>query len=186
MATKRIDVLSDTHGRLSREVLDQLDGCDLIVHAGDITSEEDFITLGAIAPLRLCLGNNDWPGEYGPEVTRMVRFEYEGLRFSVTHYQERLTGDRFDVGVFGHTHVPVCEGRANGSLLMNPGSPTFPRSKEGPTMGRIVVTNGKIASAEIVHLSDGHDSAPRQLACRLGALLVVSLTVLRQSELGKG
>ena len=36
MAGKRIDVLSDTHGRLSNEVLDALDGCDLIVHAGDI------------------------------------------------------------------------------------------------------------------------------------------------------
>ena len=51
MAKKRIDVLSDTHGRLSHEVLDALDGCDLIVHAGDITSDEDFVTLGALAPV---------------------------------------------------------------------------------------------------------------------------------------
>ena len=156
---KRIDVLSDTHGRLSAEVLKQLDGVDLIVHAGDITSEEDFVTLGALAPLRLCLGNNDWAGEYGPEVTRMARFEYEGLRFCVTHYQERLADERFDVGVFGHTHVPVCERRANGVLLMNPGSPTFPRSASGPTMGRIVVSEGEIISAEIVPLKPAE---PRQ------------------------
>lgn len=157
MTAKRIDVLSDTHGRLSREVLDQLDGCDLIVHAGDITSEEDFATLGALAPLRLCLGNNDWSGEYGPDVTRMVRFEYEGLHFSVTHYREKLTGDRFDVGVFGHTHVPVCEYQANGSLLMNPGSPTFPRSAAGPTMGRIFVEDGRVTSAKIIKLGDGQE-----------------------------
>lgn len=150
---KRIDVLSDTHGRLSREVLDQLDGCDLIVHAGDITSEDDYVTLKALAPLRLCLGNNDWRGEYDPEVTRMVRFEYEGLHFSVTHYEEKLTGDRFDVGVFGHTHVPECKRLGSGSLMMNPGSPTFPRSSSGPTMGRIMVEDGHVLSAEIIKLT---------------------------------
>ena len=155
MARKRIDVLSDTHGRLSREVLDALDGCDLIVHAGDMTSEDDYVTLKALAPLRMCLGNNDWAGQYGPEVTRKLHFEYEGLRFCVTHYRERLAGERFDVGVFGHTHVPVNERMGNGALLMNPGSPTFPRSSAGPTMGRIFVEDGRVASAEIVHLGDG-------------------------------
>ena len=153
MTAKRIDVLSDTHGRLSREVLDQLDGCDLIVHAGDITSEDDYVTLKALAPLRLCLGNNDWRGEYDPEVTRMVRFEYEGLHFSVTHYEEKLTGDRFDVGVFGHTHVPECKRLGSGALMMNPGSPTFPRSSSGPTMGRIMVEDGHVLSAEIIKLT---------------------------------
>lgn len=153
MTVRRIDVLSDTHGRLSREVLDALDGCDLIVHAGDITSEADYATLKALAPLRMCLGNNDWQGEYGPEVTRMVRFEYEGLRFSVTHYEEKLTGDHFDVGIFGHTHVPECKHLGNGSLMMNPGSPTFPRSSSGPTMGRIMVEDGTVLSAEIIKLT---------------------------------
>lgn len=162
MAVKRIDVISDTHGRLSKELLKALDGCDLIVHAGDITSEDDFITLKALAPLRLVLGNNDWPGEYGPDVTRMLRFECEGLRFSVNHYREKLVGDRFDVGVFGHTHVPVCKRMNNGGVLMNPGSPTYPRSSAGPTMGRIMLEDGKVASAEIVSLApEEHDSSER-------------------------
>lgn len=157
MAKKRIDVLSDTHGRLSHEVLDALDGCDLIVHAGDITSEDDFVTLGALAPLRLCLGNNDWAGEYGPEVTRKVRFEYEGLQFCVCHYRQDLTGERFDVGVFGHTHVPERDTLGSGALVMNPGSPTFPRSSSGPTMGRIYVEDGRVVSSEIIKLGDGED-----------------------------
>lgn len=162
MATKRIDVLSDTHGRLSKEVLEALDGCDLIVHAGDITSEDDYITLQALAPLHLCLGNNDWPGQYGPEVTKVVRFEYEGLRFCVTHYHERLVGERFDVGVFGHTHVPERKTINSGALVMNPGSPTFPRSSAGPTMGRIYVEDGQVVSSEIVSLASGDaDEAAR-------------------------
>lgn len=150
---KRIDVISDTHGRLSKELLEALDGCDLIVHAGDITSEDDFITLGALAPLKACLGNNDWSGEYGSEVKRLVRFEYEGLQFSVSHYRENLTAERCDVGVFGHTHVPEVIERNNGSFLINPGSPTFPRSASGPTMARLMVEGGHVLSKEIVKLA---------------------------------
>lgn len=158
MSVKRIDVISDTHGHLSRELIEKLAGCDLIVHAGDITSEDDFYTLQSIAPLKICLGNNDWAGEYGPGVTKKVRFEYEDLSFCVTHYHEKLTGESFDIGVFGHTHVPVCKMLASGALVMNPGSPTFPRSEEGPTMGRITVENGEILSYEIIKLESENGS----------------------------
>lgn len=159
MSIKRIDVISDTHGRLSHELVDALDGCDLIVHAGDITSENDFYTLQSIAPLKLCLGNNDWPGDYGPDVTRLVRFEYEGLQFCVTHYHERLTAERFDIGIYGHTHVPKYEMLASGAVSMNPGSPTFPRSSSGPTMGRITVEDGNVLSAQIIKLGDNDEGA---------------------------
>lgn len=162
MSAKRIDVLSDTHGNLSRQVIEAIDGCDLIVHAGDITSENDYYTLKTLAPLQLCLGNNDWPGEYGDSVTRMVRFEYEGLNFVVTHYREKLLAERFDVGIFGHTHVPACKQLNSGALMMNPGSPTFPRSSAGPTMGRIMVEDGKVLSAEIIKLEESEEMAHRR------------------------
>lgn len=158
MSIKRIDVISDTHGRLSHELIAALEGCDLIVHAGDITSEDDFYTLQTFAPLKMCLGNNDWSGDYGQDVTRMVRFEYEGLQFCVTHYQERLTGERFDVGVYGHTHVPKCEILASGAVKINPGSPTFPRSSSGPTMGRIMVEDGSVLSTQIVKLGSDEET----------------------------
>ena len=38
-----------------------------------------------------------------------------------------------------------------GALVMNPGSPTFPRAG-GPTIGRIIADNGKVQSAKIVPL----------------------------------
>ena len=40
---------------------------------------------------------------------------------------------------------------------MNPGSPTFPRSSSGPTMGRIYVEDGRVLSSEIIKLGDGED-----------------------------
>ena len=153
----RYDIISDTHGFLEPDLLDQLQGADVIVHAGDICSGADYRTLQKIAPVQMCLGNNDWAGEYGPEVTRKVRFEYEGLQFCVCHYRQDLTGERFDVGVFGHTHVPERDTLGNGALVMNPGSPTFPRSSSGPTMGRIYVEDGRVLSSEIIKLGDGED-----------------------------
>lgn len=157
---KRVDVLSDTHGRLSDAVLKQLEGCDLIVHAGDITSESDYFALCALAPVRACLGNNDWAGEYGRDVTKFVRFEYEGLRFSVNHYRERVEPDSFDVGVCGHTHVPFIKRLPHDRLLVNPGSPTFPRSASGPTMARLWVEDGRVDDARIIHLDDEGAASP--------------------------
>jgi predicted phosphodiesterase len=39
-----------------------------------------------------------------------------------------------------------------GTLVMNPGSPTFPRGGKGPTMGRIFVKNGEVLVSEIIRL----------------------------------
>lgn len=45
MALVRFDVISDTHGYLSSELLEALQGANYIVHAGDITSNADYQTL---------------------------------------------------------------------------------------------------------------------------------------------
>ena len=59
-SAKRIDIISDTHGYLSPALLDELKGADLIIHAGDLTSEMDYEHLCTIAPVRAVLGNNDY------------------------------------------------------------------------------------------------------------------------------
>ena len=70
---KRIDIVSDTHGHLSAELLEQIAGADLIVHAGDLTSEMDYEHLCCIAPVRAVLGNNDYYRDYGPPVRVRLR-----------------------------------------------------------------------------------------------------------------
>lgn len=149
---KRIDIVSDTHGRLSPELLTELSGADLIVHAGDITSDMDLDHLRAIAPVQAVLGNNDhFFYDYGPDVTRLNEFEYEGLRFAVSHYREDLPLDRVDIAVCGHSHVPVVAEMGT-CVLINPGSPTFPRTARGATMARAWVADGALVSAEIIEL----------------------------------
>jgi putative phosphoesterase len=149
----RFDIVSDTHGHLSDYLLSELRGADYIVHAGDICSGTDFRVLARLATLHACLGNNDWSNEYGPDVNRMVSFFAGGLRWQVCHYYERLDLAVCDIAICGHTHRPFIErDKRSGTLIMNPGSPTFPRTKDGPTIGRIIASDGKIQSAKIIRL----------------------------------
>lgn len=148
---KRVDIISDTHGWLSDALLAQLEGADLIIHAGDITSETDYEHLKTIAPVRAVLGNNDYYRDYGRDEGRILRFTYEGLRFVVAHYHSDLLLDEADVAVCGHTHRAQITEEA-GCLVVNPGSPTFPRGARGATMARLMVDEGRVLSAEILDL----------------------------------
>ena len=151
MDAKRIDIISDTHGYLSDELLAALPGADLIIHAGDLTSEADYAHLCTIAPVKAVLGNNDCYRDYGPEVPALNMFEYEGLKFSVAHYREELPVGVSDVAVCGHTHRSKIVQVGN-CLVINPGSPTYPRGERGATMARIFVEDGKVISSKIIDL----------------------------------
>lgn len=150
-SARRVDIVSDTHGHLSEELLAQLEGADLIVHAGDMTSEMDFEHLQQIAPVRAVLGNNDYFFDYGAGVERLIRFEYEGVTFTVSHYRRDLPRDCTGIAVFGHSHVPVIEEK-RGAVFVNPGSPTFPRSEHGATMARAWLSQGSLLSMETIKL----------------------------------
>ena len=160
----RFDIVSDTHGHLSAELLEALDGANMIMHAGDCCSYEDYGVLCDIAPMAMCLGNNDWGMDYGPGVERITRVFRCGLRWQLCHYEERLDLTTCDIAICGHSHRPSIEwvaspGGAGKILVMNPGSPTFPRTAKGPTIGRILVTtSGEIKHAEIVELKQERNS----------------------------
>ncbi len=148
---KRIDIVSDTHGYLSPELLSALEGADLIIHAGDLTSEMDYEHLKTIAPLRAVLGNNDYCRDYGPEVERLCTFTYEGLKFAVAHYREDLPVGSVDVAICGHTHR-AKELRLGRCLVINPGSASYPRGDRGPTIACLIVCDSQIVSLEFIDL----------------------------------
>lgn len=152
MAITRYDVISDTHGFLSPELLEELAGADVIVHAGDICSPSDYRTLCGIAPVQMCLGNNDWSYDYGPMVRNRKVFYGSDLKWQLTHYRQHLNLTMSDIAIFGHTHTPVLErDEWTGTLVMNPGSPTYPR-RSRPSMGRILCEEGRVVEARIIEL----------------------------------
>ena len=150
---ERCDIISDTHGDVSDDVLGVLDGASIIVHAGDIVSRRDYDRLREIAPIYACLGNNDrWGSVFPPNVERRVHFFFGGLRWFVAHYERDLDMSRSDIGICGHTHRGfVREDRAANTLIMNPGSPSWPRGG-GPQMGRIYIADGHIVCAQLIQL----------------------------------
>ena len=109
LTAKRFDIISDTHGFLSPELLSELAGADVIVHAGDMCSASDYRTLSDIARSGWRLGNNDWAYDYGPMVKERTVFLGGGLRWQVTHYRRRLNLQMCDIAIFGHNHTPVLE-----------------------------------------------------------------------------
>ena len=53
----RIGIISDTHGLLRQEVIEILQGCEVILHGGDINCQEILEALGEIAPVYPVRGN---------------------------------------------------------------------------------------------------------------------------------
>lgn len=148
----RIGVISDTHGTLSQLAATRLDGCDHIIHAGDICAYDVLARLESIAPVTAVLGNCDW-NDYGPGVRREALVELDGLRFFVTHKPDDLHPSiaTMDVGIHGHTHVAGIHTR-HGVLVVNPGSASRPRDG-APSLAIIETTPGRVAKAEIIRLA---------------------------------
>ena len=122
----KIGILSDTHDLLREDVIRQLQGCDLILHGGDISSRKILDRLEEIAPVKAVRGNND--KEWAEELPVFLDFELGGLRIYMTHKKKDLPGnqDPYDLLIYGHSHQygAVWRERQGGkrARLLNPGS----------------------------------------------------------------
>jgi len=148
-----IAVLSDTHGSLSAEAIEVLGNVDLIIHAGDIDTPDVLETLRGIARVVAVQGNMDG-GAWTKGLSRTEVVEIEDVRIYVLHNIDRLDlnprAAGFHAVISGHTHRPeIREDR--GVLFLNPGSASWPKAKNPPTMALICVKEGAI-KAEIVVL----------------------------------
>ena len=119
-----IGLISDTHGLLRPEALSALEGCERILHAGDIGSAALLEQLRAIAPVYAVRGNNDH-GPWAMALPETLTTEVDGRRILVLHDLAQLAIDPVEQGIHavvsGHSHRPVV--RVAGDLLwINPGS----------------------------------------------------------------
>ena len=74
--------MSDTHGLLRPEVLTAIDGCDAIIHDGDINKPEIIDRLKEIAPVYVVRGNNKAWAEHIPAT---LTIQIEDCRFFLVH-----------------------------------------------------------------------------------------------------
>ncbi|MBQ3426576.1 MAG: metallophosphoesterase family protein [Clostridia bacterium] len=120
----KIAVLSDTHGCLRSEVREIIDGCDAVIHGGDINSQSvlDEIrrTAGESKPVFVVRGNND--KEWAKQLPVTLEFKLDGKSFFLVHNKRDIPADiKADIVIFGHTHK-YYEEDVDGSLWLNPGS----------------------------------------------------------------
>ena len=117
----KVGIISDTHGLLRPEVLEELQSCDYILHGGDVNKPEILDTLRAIAPLYVVRGNND--KEWAEDLPKHLTITLGGVTFFMVHNKKDVPRDLGDaqVVVFGHSHK-YFEQQQKGRLWLNPGS----------------------------------------------------------------
>jgi len=156
----RIGVIADTHGYLGDDVVRELNGCDLIVHAGDIGDALILDRLAEIAPVKAIRGNHE--PESLEHLPRSLEFEEQGLRFMVLHgfisiprdramelfghFFENIKKKNIDVLIFGHTHIPYNRIEQD-MLLFNPGYAG--RSAEHREIGFLKIEDGRIEAEHL-------------------------------------
>lgn len=159
MSPLRVACLSDTHlrreGGLPGWCLSRLEGADLIVHAGDLVTRALLEELEKLAPVAAVRGNMDEIALRERLPKRRIA-EVGGARIGVIHDPGPALGrvsrlERAfldcDAVVYGHTHVPEIR-RLGRRMILNPGSPTAPRSTLGATMLELMVSaDGTIEAA---------------------------------------
>lgn len=120
----KVGILSDTHGLLRPEAITALQGCERIIHAGDIGSADILAQLAAIAPLQVVRGNNDLDAPWAATIADHLRFDLEGWQTLLVHDiadVPALLDPAVRLVITGHSHKPLIEWRGQ-TLYLNPGS----------------------------------------------------------------
>jgi hypothetical protein len=152
-----IAIISDTHmPRRGRELpgscVERLRRADLIIHAGDLSTQDTLHELQELGRVVAVHGNvDDAPVRAALPATAVV--PCDGLRIAVIHDAGPATGrlprmrKRFadaHAVVFGHSHMPLHESDEDGFQIFNPGSPTERRRAPHHTMGLAHVSGGRL------------------------------------------
>jgi putative phosphoesterase len=168
-------VLADTHirpggaRRLPDAVYAELDRVDVILHAGDVLTQDLLDELGGFAPVHAVLGNND--ATLVGVLPETLELDLAGVAVAIVHETGAQKGRAARVHrrfpgaalvIFGHSHQPVDEAGVDGQRLFNPGSPTERRRAPAHTFGRLAFDAGRVVRRAIVEVHTQGSSARRR------------------------
>ncbi|WP_291579882.1 metallophosphoesterase family protein [Clostridium sp. UBA6640] len=140
----KIAVISDTHVRkhmdkIEKLITKSLKDVDLVIHAGDYTSNKVIPYIEKYHKFIGVYGNND-KGEIRSKVKEKQIITLDKYKIGVYHghgskkstldnVYEIFKNDSLDVIIFGHSHKPFVTTK-NKTLIINPGSPTSKRKEK--------------------------------------------------------
>ena len=161
---KTIGILSDTHATWDEHLEDHFDGCEEILHAGDIGSIELADRLEKLARVHAVAGNID-----GMVLRRRFGLEQEwvtdGVKVYMTHIggypgkyapgvKFKLETRRPKIFVCGHSHIlKVMYDRELNILHINPGAAGVYGWQAVRTLIRLKIEAGDIKDLEVVELA---------------------------------
>ena len=176
----KLGVISDTHGLLRPEVLSALEGCEAILHGGDINRQGIIDTLKSVAPVYVVRGNND--KEWAEHIPLFLDIELSGLRIYMTHKKKDLPRDLTSYGlvVFGHSHN-YEESFQGCTLLLNPGSCGPRRFHQPITMANVEIRDGRVVAERIDIPHPETEAAPKRKTADLKQQIEI---VMRETQKG--
>ncbi len=135
----KILIISDTHGSNQglEEAIEAHPDIDMLIHLGDGEDLEEEIHMMVSCPVHMVRGNND----YFCDLPMEEEFDLAGRHVFITHghsygvsldertLRQEARARGADIVMYGHTHRPVCH-EDKGLLILNPGSPTYPRQSD--------------------------------------------------------
>jgi putative phosphoesterase len=156
---KRIGLISDTHGLLRPEAVAFLEGCDHIIHAGDIGTPDIIDRLARIAPVTSVRGNNDkgaWADALAESELVQLGEHLIYVIHDIAHRDIDPRAGQAGVVISGHSHRPKVQ-RHDGVLYINPGSAGRQRFTLPISIGELMIDNTTIVArlARLVKASVG-------------------------------
>lgn len=149
----RIAVVSDTHGNYKEllKVIERQEDFDMLFHLGDYVDDAEKLKKILSIPTIIVKGNGDYWSNYNEDEIIDIKdkkillthgHKYN-VRFNYTNLYYRGLELDADLVLFGHTHVPINI-KENNLIIMNPGSPSFPRNHDRKKTFGIIEIGGKI------------------------------------------
>jgi len=159
----RIGLISDTHSYIDEHILQYLNECDEIWHAGDIGDRFVSDTLLGHKEFKAVYGNIDH-GEIRFEYPKDLFFEVKGLKVFITHiggypgkYSRRVKEifeqNEIDLFICGHSHIcKVMFDKKYDFLHINPGACGVHGFHQIRTMVRFTIEEQKITDLQVIEL----------------------------------
>jgi phosphoesterase, MJ0936 family len=153
LTSKKIAIISDTHGLIRPELITILENCDEIIHGGDIVNIYHLEKLKKHANLTCVRGNCD-KGVFAHVLHKSELIEICNKTIYVIHDINEtdidLASADVDIVIYGHSHSPkICW--KNGILFINPGS-AGPKRFNLPTTAVILELRDKLIDVHLIDL----------------------------------
>jgi hypothetical protein len=173
----KIAVISDTHSLLRPEITEKIKECELILHAGDIASEEMAERIKSLGEIYFVRGNAD-KGSWASNIPVTREVELFGLKIFMIHNRKQIPEPVPDceIVIYGHSHK-YAEEHKNGVCYFNPGSCGPRRFHQEVTMAILTVDDEtkqfvlkKIDCSPILR-ADSATLPPKDMALLIGRII---------------